>query len=230
MEKIIKKSLLSLGLILLYLFFTSIPLVILYFLGINYTTWAKSTLIIYEFGCNIILLLFMCFIYRKILIKDFKNYFNKNIFNNIETSVKYWAAGLSITIVSNLILFFITKGDTANNQETVEQLIKLAPIYMAFNVCIYAPLLEELIFRKSIRNITDNKWGYILLSGIVFGSLHVITSMESIIDLLYIIPYSSLGIAFAACYYKTDNIFSTITIHAIHNTLSFILLIATGIV
>ena len=230
MQKIIKNSLISLGLILLYLLFSSIPLIILYLIGIDYRTWSRFIITLYQLGCNIILLLLICFLYRKTIIEDFPKYFNKNIFNNLEISVKYWALGLTITIISNLILFFITNGGSANNQETVETLIKVAPIYMAFNVCIYAPLLEELIFRKSIRDITNNKWAYILLSGIVFGSLHVITSIESIIDIFYIIPYSSLGIAFAACYYKTNNIFSTITIHALHNTLSFILLIATGLV
>ena len=48
--------------------------------------------------------------------------------------------------------------------------------------------------------------------------MHIIGSASSLIDVLFIIPYSSLGLAFAYTYYKTDNIFSTISMHLIHNT------------
>ena len=93
---------------------------------------------------------------------------------------------------------------------------------MAFQLIIYAPLTEEIIFRKSIKDITNNKKIYILLSGFIFGSLHVITSLTSPIGLLYLIPYCSLGCIFAHLYHKTDNIFSTITAHSIHNTIALL--------
>ena len=166
-------------------------------------------------------------IYHKTLIKDFKNFFNKNIFNNLENAFKYWLLGFIVMVVSNLILTAITEG-IASNEEAVRTLIKAAPIYMFFDVSIYAPLMEELIFRKSIRDITDRKWLYILTSGLIFGGLHVISSISSPVDLLYLIPYSSLGIAFAYSYYKSNNIFSSITMHCMHNTLSFILLMISG--
>ena len=53
--------------------------------------------------------------------------------------------------------------------------------------------------------------------------LHIISYITSPIDLVYLIPYSALGIAFALLYHKTNNIFSTITMHAMHNLLAVIL-------
>lgn len=226
--KTFKNILVTIALILLYLFFSSIPVMFLYIIGIDYNSWNEIFKIIYMLMCNIVIMAIVCGIYYKTLADDFKTFFNKNILNNLENSFKYWLLGFIVMIVSNLILSLITNG-IAGNEESVRELIGKAPIYMAFDVCIYAPLIEELIFRKSIRDITNKKWIYVLLSGLIFGGLHVIGSITSPVDILYLIPYSSLGIAFAYSYYKNNNIFSTISMHVMHNTMSFIILIIAGL-
>ena len=130
---------------------------------------------------------------------------------------------MNLKVAVHYIIAILTNGKLATNEESVRSLIQLAPWYMAFELIIYAPISEELIFRKSIRKITNNRYFYVFLSGLIFGSLHVISSLNSPIDLLYLIPYCSLGFAFALLYSKTNNIFSTITIHSMHNTLALIL-------
>lgn len=120
-------------------------------------------------------------------------------------------------------------GQLAENEEAVRSLIDIYPIYMIFQLIIYAPLTEELIFRKSIRNICQNKYIYIFLSGLIFGGLHAISSITTPLDLIYLIPYCSLGFIFAFLYSKTDNIFSTITAHAFHNGLALLVYLTTVI-
>ena len=93
---------------------------------------------------------------------------------------------------------------------------------MLYQTVFYAPLSEELIFRRSFKDVFKNKYIYVLISGLVFGGMHVISSASSMSDFLYIIPYSALGIAFALLYYDTDNIFTTISMHSLHNLLSII--------
>jgi len=126
-------------------------------------------------------------------------------------------------VISNLFIIYVIKGGIAENEEAVRNLINISPIYMLFEVAIYAPLTEELIFRKSIRDIFKNKWAFIITSGFVFGALHVISSVETTTDLLFLIPYCSLGFTFAYLYYKSNNIFSSISMHAMHNTMAIIL-------
>ena len=185
--------------------------------------------IFFSFIVNLLFLVLICWGYFKTLKKDFKLFF-KDFFNNIEISIKYWLVGFTIMIISNLIIVFITNGAIAGNEEQVRELIDISPLYMLFSVSIYAPLTEELLFRKGFRDIIKNKWLYIIVSGFVFGSLHVIGNIGSVIDLLYLIPYCSLGIAFAYTYYKTNNIFSTICMHSIHNTMAIILyLLGSGL-
>lgn len=226
--KALKGCLKTLGLILFYLFFSSIPLVILELMGISYDNLSMMEQIFFMLFCDVVVLGTIVFLYRKTLITDFKNFFNKNILSNLENSFKYWFLGFIVMFVSNLILAFLNKGGISNNEEAVREMIELVPLYMAFNVSIYAPFIEELIFRKSIREITDNKWLYVLLSGFIFGGLHVVASISNVIDLLYIIPYSSLGIAFAYSYYKSNNIYSTISMHVMHNTVSFFIISMFG--
>ena len=97
-------------------------------------------------------------------------------------------------------------------------MIDVAPIIMLITAGIIGPINEELIFRKCFKNILKNKWFFILISGIVFGYLHV-SGANSLNQFLYIIPYSSLGIAFATTYYKTNTVFSSIFVHMLHNTI-----------
>lgn len=185
--------------------------------------------VIFSFIVNLLFLLLMIIVYSKTLKKDFKLFF-KDFFTNIEISIKYWLIGFSVMIISNLIIIVITNGAIASNEEQVRSLIDISPLYMLFSVSIYAPLTEELLFRKGFRDFINNKWLYIIISGCVFGGLHVIGSITGPIDLLYLIPYCSLGIAFAYTYYKTNNIFSTICMHSIHNTMAIILyLIGSGL-
>lgn len=207
-----------LGLFLLFFSISSIPVILF---NIDLSKLNDIELLIYSFLCNIVFLIIIVLCYFKTLKKDFKPFF-KNFLNNFEESFKYYFIGLIIMIVSNLIITFVFEGGVAENEEMVRSFIDLAPLLMFFEVSIYAPFAEELLFRKSIREIFKNKWLYILASGFIFGSLHIV-SIESFVDLLYLIPYCSLGFAFAYTYTKTDNIYSTITIHAMHNSITMIL-------
>lgn len=217
------KSLITLVLIFLLLTWSYIPITILAILGIDYTNFNEIGKIIYMIVSNLLFLTILYQIYKKDIKRDFKNFFNNNLKDNLKLALRYWGIGLIIMVLSNFLISIVTNGKLATNEESVRSLINIAPWYMMFELIIYAPLSEELIFRRSIRDITKNKYIYPILSGMIFGGLHAITSLNSAIDLLYFIPYCSLGIIFALLYSKTNNIFSTITIHAFHNGLALIL-------
>lgn len=228
-EKIITKSIISLCLICLILIWSIIPVILTKIIGIDYKTLSNIIKVFLAFLNDLLLIGILIFIYRKTFFKDFKNFFNQDLGKHILYSFKYWIVGLTIMIVSNCIISIILGNQLAANEKAVRELIDTYPIYMAFQLMIYAPITEELVFRKSIKNITSNQYIYIFLSGFIFGGMHVISSLNSFIDLLYLIPYCSLGFTFAYLYHKTDNIFSTITAHAFHNTLALITYLITVI-
>ena len=221
-EKKIFKTLTTIALILLLLLWSAVPIIFFTILGINYNNLSFFTKSITLLTSDLILLAILIFIYRKSFFKDLKNFLTNDFKDNLKTAISYWLVGMFVMILTNQIIAIITNGQLAGNEEAVRELIDKAPWYMAFQLIIYAPITEELIFRKSIKDITWNKYLYCLISGLIFGGLHVATSFESLIDLIYLIPYCSLGFVFALLYRKTNNIFSTITVHAIHNSLALI--------
>ena len=221
-NKILNKILMifkSIGMMLLLILFSTIFFSIL---NINPNNISDKMYVVYLTTSELILTVIYFAIYRKTLVNDFKE-FKKDINGNLEFAFRYWAAGFAIMVVSNLFITVILGKTIAGNEETVRNYIGTAPILMAISTVIFAPINEELTFRKSIRDAINNKWAYVLLSGIIFGGLHVISYVSSPLDLVYLIPYCSLGISFALLYYRTNNIFSSISMHMMHNLLSIII-------
>ena len=191
--------------------FQILPIVLFKLIGI------KPNQIFLTTFSDICLLILLITIFRKDLNKEFK-IFKKNILKNLDIGFTYWIIGLSIMLASNIIINFIFRVGGAQNEKLVQEMISKSPILMLLVAGIIAPIIEELIFRKSFKNAFTNKYLFIILSGLVFGLLHVISG-NSLLQLLYIIPYSSLGIAFAISYCKTETVFTPISMHIIHNTL-----------
>lgn len=209
--------------LLSYFFYEFIIICILGILGIDISKLNFLQKNIYLFIVDGIYLIGLIWLYRKELkeeIKDFKN----NGSNYILKYAPLYLIGVIVMGVTNSILFNITGMEVSTNEQTVRTLIKYYPIYMTFSSVIYAPIVEELIFRKSIKKFFNNGVLFVLVSGIMFGLIHVIsTGNESLNELLMGIPYIIIGIDIAYIYYKTKNIFTTIIIHSMHNLTLLIL-------
>ena len=183
----------------------------------NIKRTTSNSIILSTFS-NICLLIILIIIYRRELIKEFK-LFKKNLLENLDTGIKYWLIGLLVMMISNIIITYILGLNQAQNEQAVQKMINKMPIMMLITAGFIAPITEEITFRKTFKNTFLNKYLFIILSGLVFGSMHVITSYSNPLELLYIIPYGSLGMAFATMYYKTDTIYTSISMHMLHNTI-----------
>ena len=165
---------------------------------------------------NILLVIMLWFIYRKELKAEWK-IFRSKLEVNLDTMVKYWTVGLVLMMVSNMLINLIFSTGQAENEQAVQSMISALPWAMLIDAGLLAPFTEEIVFRKSFRNVFGKGKLFVLLSGLVFGGLHVISATNPI-GYLYIIPYSCLGIAFALMYNKTDSIYAAIFMHMFHNT------------
>lgn len=127
--------------------------------------------------------------------------------------------GMGIMIVVSTIALAITNNPVSVNQEALNSL----PLwYIAPASIIFAPIVEETVFRVCIRNIIKNDKLYIIASGLIFGYLHAMHE-ESIINIIAMtMPYATLGGVFAYIYVKTNNPTASMTVHAGHNTLATI--------
>lgn len=156
-------------------------------------------------------------IYLKEIKEEFK-IFKNNIKSNMETGLKYWLLGLVLMIATNVVItLIIFKGQVAANQVLVEEQMLKAPVFSLLSAIIFAPLIEEIIFRKSIDKIFKSEITYIVTSGVLFGFVHTVADLSNLSYLLYMIPYACLGVGFAIMNKKTKTIFTSITFHMIHN-------------
>lgn len=213
---------------LLYLLYSDIIIIILTKLGVNIKVLPNNLKIAIMFLINLSLMIMLFIFYSKSIKENLKD-LKLNFKSYIKDNFKYYVIGLLIMIISNIIISFFVEGNSTN-ETLIREYINIMPIYMIFSSCIYAPFTEEMVFRKSLRNCFNNNVLYILLSGLIFGSMHLL-SASNLVELVFLIPYSSLGCVFAYMYYKTDNIFVPMSFHMMHNTiivLNYILVFVIG--
>ncbi len=186
-------------------------------LHINYQAWNDYWLIFYSLIYELVLIGIIIAIYYKELKEQLQEYI-RHANDYLKKYIKYWFIALGGMYVSNLIILSFFQNGIAGNEESVRQLLNYFPIYTFIASVVLAPFLEEIIFRYSFRKVClQGKWIFIILSGLIFGGMHVVGNVQVWEDVLYLVPYSIPGIVFAYTLVKSDNIFVPITLHTIHN-------------
>ena len=219
----LRNMLIGFGVIFLYLIASAMPYDVLGWFGINYNNLNLILRQIYLISYEVLLTLLIIYIYKKDFIPNFKD-FIKNIITYIKKYIKYWFIMLGLMTLSNVIITFFTTTEVSQNQESIVNTLYYAPIYTFILTVFIAPILEELVFRLSFRKIfAHTNFLFIFFSGLFFGGMHVLGSLNNLIDLLFIIPYSIPGFMFAYLYSKSKNIFVPISLHFMHNTIMMIL-------
>ncbi len=153
---------------------------------------------------------------------------------------------INITLMLLRLVFpvFGEINSTSGNQSSINELLFSGPfplVVILLMTIVCAPILEELIFRKSFFNLARRKTKkMIIISGAVFGSIHTVSSLISIlasfgeiglevgiasivVELLNFISYFASGIALGAIYHKSKhNVWVTILVHSVYNAIGII--------
>lgn len=208
----------SFGFILLYLLLGTIVGVYTKYLGLSNPLVNQIVLILGE----LLVLIVIAYILKDKLSGQIEN-FKKNYKEYLSKALKYWATGFAFMIVLNVLILFLIPGGIAPNEEANRELMKIYPLYSIISAGLIAPISEELIFRLNFKNVIKSRIPFVLVTGLLFGAAHIMVS-SSLIELIYILPYSALGIAFSLGFYDTDNIMTSISMHAFHNIASLIII------
>lgn len=206
----------AIGVIFFYYFSQYFSILPLQILGIDINSLSYTMKTIYLIIFQFFILFVIAYVYRKHLILQF-NDFQKNKLSYFNKYFKFWIYMLAGTIICNGIILMINGGEIANNQEGINELFNTNPLYVYIASVLIAPILEELVFRFSLRKIFKTDILFIIMSGLIFGCAHVIGQTETLIDYLHIIPYSIPGFVFGYIFVKTNNIFTPICMHLFHN-------------
>ena len=119
---------------------------------------------------------------------------------------------IGILIVLTSISAIISDGKS-ENQASIERINLAAQLVL---VLIYAPVVEEVIFRYVLRRIIKGERLYIAVSGATFGVAHVLSSVgtNAAMDVIaYVLPYLGIGFYLAYLYVSTNSIETCIITH-----------------
>lgn len=142
---------------------------------------------------------------------------------NFKTYVKYIFPKLGIFFGVYIVISIpiaLIAGQISTNQAQLNELPLALTATMAI---IFAPILEEWMFRGLLRKSLPNDTIFMIMSALVFGAAHMLYAEENLMMYIYIIPYTLLGYFLARSYAKTNNIFTNISIHFLWNTFAIIL-------
>lgn len=165
---------------------------------------------------------FGIYVYNKRIKRDGEA-FKKNIGTYLKYALKMWGIMFLLSYVA-VILRLVLGGEVVTaNQAGLNEM----PIwYVGPLAVIWAPFVEELLFRIGLRRFVKNDVVYIALSAIIFGLLHTFSSETGIYNIIVqSLQYMVMGGVMAYAYSKTNNMFVNISIHAFQNALGILLML-----
>lgn len=155
--------------------------------------------------------------------------FKQNIVKNFLEIITMTFFVLALNFALSMFVSFITGMPESVNQENIKVNTTIAPIFMLFSSVVFAPVVEESVFRGGIFTYCRKYMGFVpsaFISGLFFGGIHVMSSFITFqfTDLVYLLVYGGLGFFFCYCYEKKNSIVSSVGVHALNNLISFMLL------
>lgn len=139
----------------------------------------------------------------------------KNFKHKVGFIFKKWAIMFALYAPFSLVinLFF----GMAENQTSLNA---MNPFFIIVIATLYAPLVEETVFRGAIRKLIKNDIIYIIVSAVAFGLVHTIGQEVNLLyTLAKAVPYAIMGGYMAYIYTKNNNMMYNISLHATHNFL-----------
>ena len=178
------------------------------------TTWFEYA----SFGVDLVLFAILIYMHKEELKAGLKA-IKENKAGYTRTIIRRTLIGFLCMAVFNVIRIIFTGNTFANNQDTLNEMPLMLTAVLAV---IWAPIVEELVFRGAIRSFIKNKTAFIIVASIVFGALHAITEDGIFNIIVTSLPYIALGTCLSCAYAKTNNIWVNICMHAINNAVAVI--------
>ena len=174
-----------------------------------------------QIAINVLVFASICMLCRKLLI-DGMNKISPRIFTK---AFKYYCIMFFVNIFVNIPIVMIMGEQNSNNQQGIDSLIQNVPLYATFSIIVFAPIIEELVFRGVIYKVTRQKLGVVagvLASSMSFALMHFIITFRvgDLMDIVFLPVYVVPAIFLCLIYEKTNNILAPITLHFINNFIS----------
>lgn len=177
---------------------------------------------IIEISLSFIISLVAYLLYKKDLKKELIK-FKKKKKEYIKLTFKLFSVLLAVKFIAAVIIVILSEILNislviSENQEIINDILKVNPLYIFIAAVIIAPFLEEVIFRLGVRKVIKNNYLFIIISGLIFGLLHVFPTTVGLTKALIDgINYVTIGLLFSYFYVKHKNIYIIILLHGVNN-------------
>lgn len=196
------------------------------FMGIDIANGDAVDMAYYQALVETVIAIIIFLIYRHNLKEEYNNLKNRNkvIEDLIRLFLVFLVVKIGSAIATSGIAFILGEEiGESENQNVIIEIAKGAPLITLISTAVLAPFVEEGIFRLGLSKLYNNKWLFIVVSGLIFGLMHIFpTTLSVSVALIYSITYVVMGVYLAYTYVKYDNIWYCILIHGLNNLLSVI--------
>ena len=229
-----RKNILKLIFVILIFFFGSLLIVDAFrLIGINPKAFDSKDMNYFDCFIELTYAVIIYLLYRnyfRIDFRELKSGFKKYFLEILKYFALFMVVKIASAALTSIVGFALgVEIGESENQNIIIGLTSSAPIMMLISTAILAPIVEEGIFRLGFRKVINNKYLFMIISGLVFGFLHIFpTELSMSIALTYSITYVTMGVLLAYVYVETDNIWFPIIIHALNNFISMLAIIMIG--
>lgn len=198
------------------IFIKSILVIISYFaLPYVIALISKSNLI--DIMLYLLYAFILIFLYKQVFISDFKDIkknWKKYLMRMLISIVLIFVSMVLINLIVGVL--FNVKG-TSENDFSLLTTFKENSLVVVLLTCIYYPLVEGIIFRKSVRDIIDNKWFFIMFSAIFYFFFNIVYTSMSFNNIMSSVCYLSTMMIVSHFYWKTNNFTLSVLVMSIFN-------------
>ena len=182
--------------------------------------------IIFEILYYVLIFALVLYIFGKRLKRDFKA-FKENFGTYMGYIFKWWGIMLGLSIVAAGIRLLLGGDVETANQAGLNSM----PLwYVGPLAMIWAPFVEEGIFRGGLRRFVKNDKLFIVLSALLFGLLHTVGSETGLYNIfIQSLQYMVMGGVMAHVYTKTNNICVNMGVHCVQNTFGVVMMFLMSI-
>lgn len=200
----------------------SIMIIILYFIFpyvMKFLSGVKWLVVLFY----MLFALLILYLYRNTFKRDFKD---------IKENKKKYLSSILTNVVLIFVIMLVTNAligmifdikQTSENDYSLLSMFKKSPIVLMFLTSLYYPVIEGVIFRKSVRDIIDNKWMFIMLSSVFYFFFNVAYTLLSFTSIITSLCYLFSMMLLSSYYYKTNNFTASVLVMMIYNIIISIL-------
>lgn len=177
-----------------------------------------------NFFIHLVFLIIIVFIFKNDLISNFKSLreVKKKKFLRI---FLYFLGFLGIMLLSNILISIITKAAGISfvqdsSSDAIAKVFNMVPfgtLFVCFLTIIFYPIVEELIFRKSLRPAIKNGVLFVIITSLLSWYFQVTLLNPNKVEFILAIQTLLNSIFAGIIYVKTDNILYTISSRMLFN-------------